>query len=319
MPEPDRDDDAGTRPDGRVPASLMVPVNDFCDHLAAVRRSPNTIRGYRSDLVDLTSHLHAHGCDRLGDVTLSRVRAWLADTRMAGASPATMQRRWSATRVFFRWALAENLVSADPTAGLASAKVPRRLPPTLGVDQAREIMDEAVAQALADETPRGARDAAVLEILYGGGLRVGELCGLDLGDIDRARCTVHVLGKGNKERTVPLGDPALRAVDRWLERRPEWVTGDSGSALLLGVRGARIDQRVVRRIVHEHLRAEPDAPDLGPHGLRHAMATHLLEGGADLRSVQEVLGHESLSTTQIYTHVSTERLRTAFQQAHPRA
>ena len=238
---------------------------------------------------------------------------------MAGASAATMQRRWSAARVFFRWAANEGLVSADPTATLNSAKVPKRLPATLGVDQARHILDEAVAQARHDESPHGARDAAILEVLYGGGLRVGELCGLDLGDVDRSRRTVKVTGKGDKERTVPMGAPALRAIDTWLPRREEWVGPHSGQALFLGARGRRIDQRVVRRVVHTHLRAEPDSPDLGPHGLRHAMATHLLEGGADLRTVQDMLGHESLATTQIYTHVSTERLRTAFRQAHPRA
>ena len=176
-----------------------------------------------------------------------------------------------------------------------------------------------MAQARHDESPHGARDAAILEVLYGGGLRVGELCGLDLGDVDRSRHTVKVTGKGDKERTVPMGAPALRAIDTWLPRREEWVGPHSGQALFLGERGRRIDQRVVRRVVHTHLRAEPDSPDLGPHGLRHAMATHLLEGGADLRTVQDMLGHKSLATTQIYTHVSTERLRTAFRQAHPRA
>ncbi|MCW5114299.1 site-specific tyrosine recombinase XerC [Cutibacterium acnes P05] len=304
---------------GQLPMSLTVPVEDFCDHLLALRRSPNTIRGYRADLIDLMSHAYSHGDDILGRIGISQVRAWLADTRVAGASAATMQRRWSAARVFFRWAANEGLVSADPTATLNSVKVPKRLPATLGVDQARHILDEAVAQARHDESPHGARDAAILEVLYGGGLRVGELCGLDLGDVDRSRHTVKVTGKGDKERTVPMGAPALRAIDTWLPRREEWVGPHSGQALFLGERGRRIDQRVVRRVVHTHLRAEPDSPDLGPHGLRHAMATHLLEGGADLRTVQDMLGHKSLATTQIYTHVSTERLRTAFRQAHPRA
>jgi len=156
-------------------------------------------------------HAHSHGDDTLGRIGKSQVRAWLADTRVAGASAATMQRRWSAARVFFRWAANEGLVSADPTATLNSVKVPKRLPATLGVDQARHILDEAVAQARHDESPHGARDAAILEVLYGGGLRVGELCGLDLGDVDRSRRTVKVTGKGDKERTVPMGAPALRA------------------------------------------------------------------------------------------------------------
>ena len=302
-----------------LPVSLTVPVEDFCEHLSALRRSPNTIRGYRADLIDLMGHAHSHGDDTLGNIGTSQVRAWLADTRLAGASAATMQRRWSAGRVFFRWAANEDLIAVDPTAALTSAKVPKRLPATLGVEQARHILDEAVAQARSDESPQGARDAAILEVLYGAGLRVGELCGLDLGDVDRSRQTVKVTGKGDKERTVPMGAPALRAIDTWLPHRKEWVGPDSGQALFLGARGGRINQRVVRRVVHTHLRAEPDSPDLGPHGLRHAMATHLLEGGADLRTVQDMLGHESLATTQIYTHVSTERLRAAFRQAHPRA
>ena len=313
--------DPSLTPDGteHLPASLTVPVEDFCDHLSALRRSPNTIRGYRADLIDLMGHAHSHGDDALGKIGTSQVRAWLADTRLAGASPATMQRRWSAARVFFRWAANEGLIDCDPTAALTSANVPKRLPATLGVDQARHILDGAVAQARSDETPQGARDAAILEVLYGGGLRVGELCGLDLGDVDRSRQTVIVTGKGDKERTVPMGTPAVHAIDPWLPRRAEWAGPDSGQALFLGARGGRIDQRVVRRVVHAHMRSEPDSPDLGPHGLRHAMATHLLEGGADLRTVQDILGHESLATTQIYTHVSTERLRTAFRQAHPRA
>ncbi|WCC79273.1 tyrosine recombinase XerC [Cutibacterium equinum] len=302
-----------------LPAALTVPVEDFCDHLSTLRRSPHTIRGYRADLIDLMAHAHTHGDDTLPTIGTSQVRTWLADTRLAGASPATMQRRWSAARVFFRWAVDEGLIDADPSASLSSATVPKRLPATLGVEQARHILDDAVTHARGDESPRGARDAAILEVLYGTGLRVAELCGLDVDDVDHSRQTVRVTGKGNKERTVPIGLPALHAVDEWLSRRPEWVGPTSQRALFLGTRGGRIDQRVVRRIVHTHLRAEPDSPDLGPHGLRHAMATHLLEGGADLRTVQDILGHESLATTQIYTHVSTQRLRTAFRQAHPRA
>ena len=160
----------------------------------------------------------------------------------------------------------------------------------------------------------------MLELLYASGLRVAELCGLDCVDVDVARRTVRVFGKGSKERVVPVGVPALAAVADWLRvGRGRLATAESRDALFLGERGRRIDPRVVRRIVHRALRATDGAPDLGPHGLRHAMATHLLEGGADLRSVQEMLGHASLATTQIYTHVSNDRLRAAFNQAHPRA
>ena len=164
------------------------------------------------------------------------------------------------------------------------------------------------------------RDVALLELLYATGMRVAELCGLDVDDLDQDRRLVRVFGKGGKERTVPVGGPAWHALDAWLAQgRAPLLTAESGAALFVGERGRRIDPRVVRRIVHRALRVVDGAPDLGPHGLRHAMATHLLEGGADLRSVQEMLGHASLATTQIYTHVTNERLRAAFEQAHPRA
>jgi integrase/recombinase XerC len=164
------------------------------------------------------------------------------------------------------------------------------------------------------------RDMAIVELLYATGIRVGELCGLDLGDLDEERRTVRVLGKGNRERTVPAGVPAVKAVAAWARSgRPVLVTPDSRHALFLGARGRRIDPRTARRVVHACLAAVPGTPDSGPHGLRHAAATHLLEGGADLRSVQEILGHASLTSTQIYTHVSIERLQSAYRQAHPRA
>ncbi|WP_442922091.1 tyrosine-type recombinase/integrase [Microbispora sp. ATCC PTA-5024] len=168
--------------------------------------------------------------------------------------------------------------------------------------------------------PKALRDQAVLELLYATGMRVSELCGLDVDDVDRDRTTVRVLGKGRKERTIPIGRPALHALDAWCVRgRPLWIREGTGPALFLGVRGGRIDQGTVRRIVHARVAEVDGAPDMGPHGLRHTAATHLLEGGADLRSVQEMLGHASLATTQIYTHVSIERLRAAYRQAHPRA
>jgi integrase/recombinase XerC len=164
------------------------------------------------------------------------------------------------------------------------------------------------------------RDRAVLELLYATGIRVSELCGLDVDDVDGDRRVVRVLGKGRKERAVPYGVPAGRALDEWLSRgRPRWVRPSSGPALVLGARGGRIDPRTVRSVVHGRLGEVPGAPDLGPHGLRHSTATHLLEGGADLRSVQELLGHATLATTQIYTHVSIERLRKSYERAHPRA
>ena len=180
-------------------------------------------------------------------------------------------------------------------------------------------MDHATARAAGGD-PIALRDAAMLEVLYGTGIRVGELVGLDLDDLDQSRRTLRVFGKGSKERTVPYGVPAERAVSAWLrDGREHLVQSASGAAMFLGRRGRRIDQRAVRTLVHEHLSGVDGAPDLGPHGLRHSAATHLLEGGADLRSVQELLGHATLATTQIYTHVSVERLKRAYDQAHPRA
>jgi integrase/recombinase XerC len=164
------------------------------------------------------------------------------------------------------------------------------------------------------------RDVAILELLYATGVRVGELVGLDVDDLDRERQVIRVFGKGRKERSVPYGQPAAQALDRWLRiGRPSLLAPGAGGALFLGTRGARMDQRAVRTLVHRRIADVPGAPDLGPHGLRHSAATHLLEGGADLRSVQELLGHASLATTQLYTHVTKDRLRSAYQQAHPRA
>jgi integrase/recombinase XerC len=189
----------------------------------------------------------------------------------------------------------------------------------LRADEATSLIQEAAKKA-EDDSPVGLRDVAVLELLYASGIRVGELVGLDVGDVDAERRVVRVLGKGRKERMVPYGLPAARAVAAWLVGgRPALATDRSGSALFLGTRGGRLDQRAVRTMVHRRVAAVPGAPDIGPHGLRHTAATHLLEGGADLRSVQELLGHASLATTQLYTHVTTDRLRRAYQQAHPRA
>jgi integrase/recombinase XerC len=220
--------------------------------------------------------------------------------------------------VFCAWAVRTGRLAADPAAGLGSPRAHRPLPPALGHDDVRQLID-AAAEHAAGGGPTGARDLAILELLYATGIRVGELCALDVDDLDEGRRVVRVLGKGRKERTVPYGVPAERAVHAWLAHRSALARPGSGPALFLGARGGRIDPRVVRSMVHARLAEVPGAPDLGPHGLRHTAATHLLEGGADLRSVQELLGHASLATTQIYTHVSAERLRAAYTQAHPRA
>ena len=304
-----------------VPPQFEVILADYLRHLRAQRNlAEHTVRAYRADLVNLFSHLDRLGVESLAKVDLRALRSWLAKQHTLGHARTTLQRRAAAARVFFAWAHETGRATTDPAANLRSPKSMRVLPPTLEQATAARMLDEAIATARETGGPVAARDVALLELLYSTGVRVSELCGLDIDDLDRQRCVVRVLGKGSKERTVPVGAPAVRAVEAWLANaRPQLITGDSGQAMFLGERGKRIDPRVVRRIVHRSLRVTEGAPDLGPHGLRHAMATHLLEGGADLRSVQEMLGHASLATTQIYTHVTNERLRAAFEQAHPRA
>jgi integrase/recombinase XerC len=299
-------------------------VTQWEHHLRVARNaSPHTVRAYVGDLNDLADYLDRTGSGDLADADLRALRRWLAGMHASGAERATMQRRAAAARVFYAWARESGRLPHDPAAGLRSPRVDRTLPPTLEADQARRALDALNAHAAeVDEGPARAaaqRDVAIVEVLYASGIRVGELCGLDVGSLDADRQVLRVRGKGDKERTVPLGAPAMRAVRQWLRRRDLLAAPGAGTAMFVGDRGGRIDQRVVRRLVHKTLAQVPEAPDLGPHGLRHAMATHLLEGGADLRSVQEMLGHSSLATTQIYTHVSNERLRAAYTQAHPRA
>jgi integrase/recombinase XerC len=291
-------------------------LEEFERHLRLERDlSPHTVRAYLGDITSLFQHLEAARGGSIGDLDIRALRGWLAHLHQAGCSRATLARRTACARVFTAFCLRRGWLATDPGLLLGTAKTERALPTVL--DQAEA---EAVLGARGTGDPKDVRDQAILELLYATGMRVSELCGLDVDDVDRDRNTVRVLGKGRKERTVPFGLPALSALDAWCVRgRPLWVRDGTGPALFLGVRGGRIDQGTVRRVVHARLAAIEGAPDMGPHGLRHTAATHLLEGGADLRSVQEMLGHASLATTQIYTHVSIERLRAAYRQAHPRA
>lgn len=295
-------------------------LGDYEQHLAAERDlSEHSVRAYLVDLTNLAEHASRLGVEDPAGLTIRSLRSWLATQQTLGRARTTLARRATAARVFTMWLARTGRADSDAGALLASPKAHRELPEALSLTEVRALLD-ATTEALATDGAVGLRDLAVLELLYATGIRVGELVAMDLDDIDRARRVVRVFGKGRKERMVPFGAPAGDAVDLWVERgRPEIATGSSGPALFLGVRGARVDPRAVRRIVHERLAAVDGAPDLGPHGLRHTAATHLLEGGADLRSVQEILGHASLGTTQIYTHVSTERLRSAYKLAHPRA
>ncbi|SFO84803.1 integrase/recombinase XerC [Amycolatopsis arida] len=262
---------------------------------------------------------HAVILDGLG---IDVLRAWLAGQRTTGLSRTTLSRRAAAIRTFTAWAHRAGMLPADPGARLVAPRARRKLPGVLRPDQAGELM-KAAASGAAEGDPVALRDRAVLELLYASGIRVSELCGLDVDDVDFTRRVVRVLGKGAKERTVPFGVPAADALRDWLDQgRPHLaaaVTRSVGPALFLGVRGGRLDPRAVRRTVHDAVEAVPGAAEMGPHGLRHSAATHLLEGGADLRSVQELLGHATLATTQLYTHVTVERLKAIHDRTHPRA
>ena len=299
-----------------LPPALADAHAAFVEHLALERgRSPHTVRAYSGDVASLLEHAARRGAREPADVDLAVLRSWLARLRTGGAARTTLARRGSSARAFTAWAARRGLLPTDPGSALATPKGARPLPDVLRPDEAARLVD-----AVDGETPADLRDRVLLELLYATGIRVGELCGLDVDDVDPGRRLVRVLGKGSKERSAPYGEPAAHALDAWLVRgRPAWVRSDSGPALLLGARGGRLDPRTARAVVHRRLQAVPGAPDLGPHGLRHTAATHLLEGGADLRSVQELLGHATLATTQIYTHVSVERLRKSYERAHPRA
>lgn len=339
-----------------LPPGMREAVDDFAAHLAGVRnRSAHTVRAYVGDVVSLLDHAHRMGCAELPELDLSVLRSWLAKQRTTGAARTSLARRAASARTFSAWAHRRGLLPADVAGALASPRAHRDLPTVLRADQAAALVEAPgrlsapgptppsrdeprPASSAADgagfvspaspepsRTPDGTaeavllRDRALLELLYGTGVRISEACGLDVADVDHARRVVRVFGKGGRERAVPYGVPAQRALDEWLRHgRPALAAPRSRDALLLGARGGRLNPTTARRIVGGYAQAA-GLPPVSPHGLRHSAATHLLEGGADLRAVQELLGHSSLASTQIYTHVSVERLRAAYRQAHPRA
>lgn len=278
--------------------------------------SENTIRAYLGDLQSLITHLEKLGLTEINNLDLAHLRSWLAAQTGARTS---LSRRATSIKVFSKWAANEKLITSDIGVNLATPKAHRILPNVLDADSATLAIKSLETRAAEENGAEAIRDLAIVEILYASGARVSELCGLDLTDVDYDRQTIRVFGKGSKERVIPIGNPAIAALQKWLNIRSEFVTANSGNAIFLGRKGKRIDQRQVRTIVYKTLEALEGFERMGPHALRHSAATHLLEGGADLRTVQEILGHASLATTQIYTHVSAERLHKAFKQAHPRA
>lgn len=279
--------------------------------------SAHTVRAYLGDLDDFARHLELDDDATWRDVQLADIRGWLAHMAQSGKSRSTLARRGAAIRTFFAWAHRTGLVEHNPALRLASARPASTLPEVLPVDDVSLLLD--VAQTRADSgDPFDLRDWAMAELLYATGIRVGELTGVDVDDLDLAELTVRVMGKGSKERVVPFGIPAMTALSAWLDTGRMACAPRDPHALFVGRRGARVDQRQVREVIHT-LAAVAGVPDIAPHALRHTAATHLLQGGSDLRTVQEVLGHASLNTTQRYTHVTADRLRSAYQLAHPRA
>jgi integrase/recombinase XerC len=334
---------------------LTRALADFERHLTSERNlSRHTVRAYLGDVTGLLLGLVQEGGTELAQLDIQVLRSWLAVQHATGQARTSIARRAAAARAFTAFDHTRGWLDSDPGRQLGTPKTGRHLPEVLNHEQMTAVLlarppttaarartappvaaspetarsEEASPQAASRQAPTAEpadhaldlRDTAIMELLYACAIRVSELCGLDLGDLDESRHTIRVLGKRSRERTVPVGIPAVRAVRAWLaEGRPPLAGERAGRAMFLGARGGRIDPRTARRVVHERIAAAGSVPDTGPHGLRHTAATHLLEGGADLRSVQEMLGHASLATTQIYTHVSVERLLAAYRQAHPRA
>jgi integrase/recombinase XerC len=305
-----------------APMATFEEIRDSYSHYLVNEKalSVHTVRAYLGDLDSFIEHLANNGVTEITDVSLPLIRSWLATQQVRGGARTTLSRRAVSVRLFTKWATKRGYIASDVGATLATPKPHRTLPGVLTQSDAATAMDSMATRAAEFDTPTSIRDVAIVELLYATGARVSEVCGLDLEDLDFHRNTIRVLGKGNKERMIPMGAPAVKAINTYInDARPQLANDKSARALFLGTRGKRIDQRAVRTVVYEALSALEGVERMGPHALRHSAATHLLEGGADLRTVQEILGHSSLATTQIYTHVSTDRLRQAFKQAHPRA
>ena len=303
-----------------LPQSDAALIQAFADHLALERHlADSTVDAYGRDLAQLAGFLRRTRRE-LPSARLQDLRRFLAQLTTLGYARASIARRVGAIHTFYRWAKARGVVQDDPSALLGRPKVVSRLPVVLRVPEAATLVEapEAAAGASAADAAVAARDRAILELMYGSGLRVSEVAGLTIERIDLDRGRVTVFGKGDKEREVPLGDPARESVEAWLVVRDVLQPG-SGDALFTNRRGRPIGPRDIRRLVGRYAGATLSGRRVTPHTLRHSFATHLLEGGADIRAVQEMLGHASVATTQRYTHVSRSRLFEAYERSHPRA
>jgi integrase/recombinase XerC len=301
--------------------TLNDAIGRFASYLETERRcSPNTRRAYQSDVTSLATFVRERAPDTATDVAridIYVLRAWLASIAQTRA-PSSVARKVAAARTFLRWLRRRRVIETCPADELATPKVRRPLPTLLSVDTAKEVVETPGLHGL-----RATRDRAILELLYGSGLRVGELCALDLGSVNLGEGTARVMGKGSKERIVPIGRRCIEALRAWIGSRSSMIHPKTGAqdpeALFLGAHGRRIGQRAVRELVHSYGSRGAGRADLHPHAFRHSCATHMLDGGADLRCIQEMLGHASLSTTQRYTHVTMEQLLRIYDAAHPLA
>ena len=284
--------------------------------------SEHTLRAYVSDLRSFTTYCQVDELSKENIrrvVTLRAIRSWLASLVQQGKSRSTISRRTASIRSFTAWAYRRGYLDSDPGLLVTSARGDQKLPQVQTPSDTAELLSFAATRAREENSPAAIRDWAILETIYATGIRVSEVCSLETTSIDQQGMTLRVIGKGNKERVVPFTRACLSALQAWLSHgRQSLAIPEAGRALFVGDKGRRIDPRVIRSMIHR-MCAQAGVRDLAPHALRHTAATHILAGGADLRAVQEMLGHSSLQTTQRYTHVDAQRLSAIYKQAHPRA
>jgi integrase/recombinase XerC len=293
---------------------FKLELESFTARALARGLSANTIKSYKSDIADLLEFLDKKQLE----ISTDSIRDWLFAISQAGGSKATLARKTSSIKAFTAWLFEREILSEDPGLRLRSPKLDRPLP-KVATEVSLESIFERLRERSVGQHPSALMERVAFELLYATGMRVSELAGVNLQDIDHSRALILVTGKGNKQRMLPYGSPAADALDQWIRfGRPKLQTEKSPDSLLLSSRGLRVGVRQLYSLVARELGQTPTGK-AGPHTLRHSAATHLLDHGADLRAVQEILGHASLGTTQIYTHVSVERLRKSFEQAHPRA